>query len=78
MDKAGSAESTLASRLLAHPACSLNARQAKNRGGTQDGLRCVAVDWSLLARVERWSDPHQGFQALSLRAAAVIRSWPMS
>jgi hypothetical protein len=38
--------------LLAHPACSLNARQAKNRDGTNDGIRSVAVEWSLLCHVK--------------------------
>jgi hypothetical protein len=38
----------IALRLLAHPACSLDARQAKNRDGINDGLRSVAVEWSLL------------------------------
>ncbi len=39
-------------RLLAHPACSLDARQAKNRDGTNDDLRSVAVEWSLLCHVK--------------------------
>jgi hypothetical protein len=38
--------------LLAHSACSLNARQAKNLDGTNGGIRSVAVEWSLLCHVK--------------------------
>jgi hypothetical protein len=41
------------SRLLAHPACSLDARQARNRDGTNEGLRGVAVEWSLFSSCQK-------------------------